>query len=87
MLLQAMTEEKPTGFTTDRETGVRKIGSVGRDPWLVCDIAGTVTLKRQDAAKLKVTPLDFNGYRKTAKPAGTKIELDRDVVYYLIERN
>jgi hypothetical protein len=86
ILLQAMTEEKPTGFKTDRETGTRRIESIGRDPWLVRDITGTVTLKRPDAAKLKLTPLDYNGYRKTARPVGAKIELDRDVVYYLIER-
>jgi hypothetical protein len=86
ILLQAMTEEKATGFATDKDTGVRKITSIGKDPWLVRDIAGTVTLKRPDAAKLKLTPLDFNGYRKTSRPVGEKIELDRDVVYYLIER-
>jgi hypothetical protein len=51
---------------------------------MVKELAGTVKLKRPDAARLKVTALNFNGY--PAKDAGTaaEIKLLPDVVYYLI---
>jgi len=45
---------------------------------------GTVRFKRADAAQLKVTALDFNGY--AVAPAGTAIaiKLQPATVYYLI---
>ncbi len=86
LLLQVMTEEKSTSFKTEPAGPLLKIIDIGRDPWLVRDVRGSVTLKRADAKSLKLTPLDFNGYRTSAKPIAGPIELQRDVVYYLIEK-
>jgi len=86
LLLQVMTEEKPTGFETAADGPRNRIVEIGRDPWLVRDIRGSVTLKRADAKSLKLTPLDANGYRLKSQLIGGTIELQRDVVYYLIER-
>jgi hypothetical protein len=80
-----MSEEKATDFKTEPVTaGVRKIVSIGHDPWLVRRFEGTVRFKRADAARLKVTALDENG--EPVKPAGTAdaIALAPTVLYYLI---
>ncbi|MCC7494366.1 MAG: hypothetical protein IT204_18560 [Fimbriimonadaceae bacterium] len=86
MLLQVMSEEKGTDFRTTPvgDDGVQRITNVGRDPWLVRELAGTVKFKRADAATLTVTRLDANGY--PAGPAGSaaSIALDPRTVYYLI---
>jgi hypothetical protein len=52
----------------------------------VKDLSGTVKLKRPDAASLKVTPLDFNGYPLKGTGAAGEIKLDGRTVYYLITR-
>jgi hypothetical protein len=45
-----------------------------------------VALKRQDASRMQVTALDFNGYpRRLAKSGANRIVLLPDVLYYLIE--
>ena len=87
MLLQVMSEEKAFGFKTeDLALGIKRIVSIGRDPWLVRKLRGTVGFTRPDAGALHVTALDFNGY--PAAPAGTadKIELQPETIYYLISR-
>ena len=87
MLLQVMSEEKATGFATEEAgPGLRRISNIGRDPWLVRQLNGTVRFKRPDAASLKVTALDFNGYAKKNLGQGGTITLQPEVVYYLIER-
>jgi hypothetical protein len=50
----------------------------------VRELNGTVRFTRADAAQLKVTALDFNGY--PAGPAGTaeKIKLQPSTIYYVI---
>lgn len=54
---------------------------------MVRALAGTVKLKRPDAAALTVTPLDFNGYRLPGPPArADALSLQADVAYYLIEQ-
>lgn len=85
MLLQVMTEEKATGFRTEPigERG-HKITSIGENPWLVRKLEGEVKLKRPDASRLKVTPLDQFG-QPTKASTGDKIALKPDVMYYLIE--
>ncbi|HET6251399.1 MAG TPA: hypothetical protein VFE47_27185 [Tepidisphaeraceae bacterium] len=87
ILLQVMAEERPSGYRTE-PTGnsEKRITSIGRDPWLVKDLSGTVKLKRPDAASLKVTPLDFNGYPLKGTGAAGEIKLDGRTVYYLITR-
>jgi len=85
ILVQAMTEDKPADFTTvpagDR---VLRITNIGRDPWLIKEIQGSVRLKRSDAASLKVTALDFNGYPVGEAGTAADLKLLPDTVYYLI---
>ena len=87
LLVQAMSEEKPFGWTTDAATGVRTITSAGNAPIMVRNLAGKVSLSRSDAASLRVTALDANGYRD-ASPTQTadSITLVAGTFYYLIEK-
>ena len=85
ILLQVMSEEKATGFETEAVSEkIKKIKNIGRDPWLVKEIQGTVKFKRKDAAQLKVTALDFNGYPAATLGLATEIRLQPATVYYLI---
>ena len=86
ILLQVMSEEKNSGFRTQPAGDVQRIVSIGRDPWLVRQISGTVKFKRADAAGLKVTALDHAGH--PAGPAGTaaEIALQPATLYYLLTR-
>jgi hypothetical protein len=49
---------------------VKRITNLGSDPWQVRELNGTVRFKRVDAARMKVTALDFNSYPtgRTAMP-------------------
>ncbi len=86
MLLQVMSEEKANKFrTTSLPEGDKQIESIGQDPWLFKELQGTVRLRRGDAAQLKVTALDFNGYVQEAVGTADQIELRRDAIYYLIQ--
>jgi hypothetical protein len=85
ILLQVMSEERPSGYRTEPAPGgAKRIDDVGRDPWLVRELTGTVRFKRADAAALRVTALDFNGY--PAGDAGTAdhVTLRPNTVYYSI---
>ncbi|NLS96323.1 MAG: hypothetical protein GXX96_29650 [Planctomycetaceae bacterium] len=84
ILLQVMSEEKANGFETSEQGDVKRIDSIGRNPWLVKEIQGTVRFKRSDAAGLKVTALDGNGGAIKAVGNAAEIGLLPDVVYYLI---
>lgn len=87
LLLQVMSEEKPTGWTTEpAENGRQRITSIGRDPWLVKELNGQVHLKRADAAELKVTALDANGYPAGDAGTAATINLQPRTIYYLISR-
>jgi hypothetical protein len=87
ILLQAMSEEKTSGFLTEPATpGVKRILSIGHDPWLAKNLEGVVRFKRADAGQLKVTPLDFNGYPNGSSGAATAITLQPATAYYLISR-
>jgi hypothetical protein len=87
ILLQAMSEEKTTGFLTEPATpGVKRILSIGHDPWLAKNLEGVVRFKRADASQLKVTPLNFNGYPNGSSGAATAITLQPATAYYLISR-
>ena len=86
ILLQVMSEEKATGFRTEPASGgVRRVVSIGHDPWLVRDIEGTVRFKRPDAAKLQVVALDLGGAPTTDVTNAAEIRLRPHVLYYLIE--
>lgn len=87
MLLQVMSEEKPSEFaTTTTAPGVHRIVSIGKDPWLVKAIQGTIRLKRADADQLQVTALDENGYPAAQVGTAVEIKLQPAVLYYLIAR-
>jgi hypothetical protein len=87
MLLQVMTEEKPTGWSTmPAGDGLERITSIGHDPWLVRQVRGTVEFKRSDAGLLKVSPMDLNGILRPVYGDARRIELAPEGVYYLIQR-
>lgn len=89
ILLQVMSEEKPTGWEAqDEGNGWRRIVHVGKDPWQVKAFNGTVKFTRADAASLKVTPLDFLGYaaEKNFTGSAAEIALQPATVYYLIHK-
>ncbi|MDP1797426.1 MAG: hypothetical protein Q8K78_08095 [Planctomycetaceae bacterium] len=87
ILLQVMSEEQATGFATepvDQQT--KRITSIGRDPWQVKRLSGSVAFRRDDAAQLKVTALDFNGRPGKVIGKADSISLQPETLYYLIER-
>jgi len=85
ILLQVMSEEKTSGFSTEPAgEGIRRIASVGTDPWLFKELKGRVRLKRKDAAQLKAQPLDLNGYPVGDASPASEIVLRRGTVYYVI---
>jgi hypothetical protein len=85
ILLQVMSEEKASGFTTEPAgSGKRRITSIGSDPWLIRALAGEVRFTRPDAAELPVTPLDGNGMPLDELGNAGRIVLQPGVVYYLI---
>jgi hypothetical protein len=86
ILLQIMSEEKPTDFKTEPVSeGVKRIVNPGTDPWLVKEFHGTVTFKRPDVQQLKWTALDFNGYPETTMGRYPEIKLLPRTMYYLIQ--
>ncbi len=87
MLLQVMSEEQETNHKTELMTAtVKRIVNIGIDPWQVRELRGTVRFKRADAAQLKVTALDFNGYPAGSGGTGAEIKLQPRTMYYLIAR-
>lgn len=86
MLLQVMTEEKPTGFRTESLGDRRhRIESIGTNPWQVRKLAGVVRMLRADATKLKVTALDQFGQPTSTTQTAGEIRLQPDTLYYSIE--
>jgi hypothetical protein len=87
ILLQVMSEEQETGRQTEPVSAtVKRIVNLGTDPWQVKALNGTVRFKRDDAAQLKVTALDFNGYPAGSAGTGQEIKLQPATIYYLIAR-
>jgi hypothetical protein len=85
MLLQVMSEEKSTEFQTEPAgPGLKRITNIGKDPWLVRELSGRVSFKRSDAARLKVTALDFNGYATGSAGTANQIQLQPRTIYYLV---
>jgi hypothetical protein len=85
ILLQVMSEEKSSGFQTESVgEGVKRITNIGTDPWQVKELNGTVRFKRADAAQLKVTALDFNGYPAGACGSAQQLKLQPATLYYII---
>lgn len=85
MLLQAMTEERTTGFATEEAPGgVKRITDIGRDPWRVKALRGVVKFK--NGASLDSQPLDFNGYPAGPSSRGGDLKLAPETIYYLLTR-
>ncbi len=85
MLLQAMSEEKASGFATeDAGNGVKKITNIGRDPWRVKTLQGSVKFKGGDAVQFQ--PLDFNGYPTGSTTRRAELKLSPQTIYYLVTR-
>ena len=85
ILLQAMSEEKPTDFATvPAPGGNKRITKIGHDPWLAKELDGVVKFKRPDASSLKVTALDYNGDPGKSIGTASEIHLAPSAIYYLI---
>lgn len=84
MLLQVMSEERPTGWRTIPQGRLHLIESIGRNPWRIRKLAGTVRLHRPDAARLVVQPLDPTGLPAAPLGDARHIPLQEDVVSYLL---
>jgi hypothetical protein len=87
ILVQVMTEEKPSGFAAEPAGDGRfRITNLGRDPWLLREASGILRFHRPDAARLKVTALDENGQAcRTIGGGAAELKLLANVVYYLVE--
>lgn len=87
ILLQVMSEEKSTEFSTEPAgEGMKRITNIGVDPWMIRELKGTVRFKRTDAARLRVTALDLNGYPERMVGDAEQVTLQPGTVYYLVTR-
>jgi hypothetical protein len=85
MLLQVMSEEKPTGFASvDAGNDVKRITNIGRDPWQVKELQGVFKFK--DGREAQFQPLDFNGYPDGTPMRGVELKLRPQTMYYLVTR-
>lgn len=83
MLLQVMSEEKPTGFQTETAgTGLHRITNIGRDPWRVREFQGYVQFQDQ----VTFVPLDHNGHTTGESSSGKTISLHPRTTGYLVTR-
>ncbi len=91
ILLQVMTEERPSGFTTEPAgSNSERIVHLGNDPWQVRRISGAIRLRYKSAKNLTVVALNPNGSKQnTRQTLGTdeRFQLLPETNYYLIERN
>lgn len=87
ILVQAMSEERATGFKTEAAgEGTLKITDIGRDPWQMRRLQGTVSFHRADAGSLRVTALDLNGHPAGKAGTAKSLKLQPGTVYYLLEK-
>lgn len=84
MLLQVMSEDANYGWSAPG-AGLRAIEDLGGAPIVVKKFEGTVVFRRPDAGSLRITPLDFNGYRTRRAVRGKTLSLEAATMYYLIE--
>jgi hypothetical protein len=82
MLLQVMSEERPTDFAAEQSGEVKRITNLGRDPWQVKALQGSVKFK----GEVQIQPLDFNGYPAGSTRRGSQIELMPETLYYSVTR-
>jgi hypothetical protein len=62
MLVQAASMERNYGWQEQQDGEWLKVTDLGTPPINVRDITGIVIIRRPDAASLKLTALDLNGY-------------------------
>jgi hypothetical protein len=88
MLLQVMSEQKQCGeqFSEPDTDGWIEVRQEGGSPYLVKDIAGTIELRWPGANRCRVTPLQPNFTAAGPGVTGPRIDLRKDVLYYLIEQ-
>jgi len=87
ILLQVMSEERSSGFLTEAaESGRKRIVNIGKDPWQVRQLTGTVAFKRPDAIRLAVTALEANGLPGRRLGTAQEIRLEPSTLYYLISQ-
>jgi hypothetical protein len=86
ILLQAMSEEKASGFRTTAAGQTKRIESIGKSPWLVRNMQGRVAFSRADAGRMQVAALDVNGEPLRDVGTAREITLLPDVIYYLITK-
>jgi hypothetical protein len=85
ILVQVMSEEKTSGFRTAKlADGRKRIESIGRDPWMIRELRGELSLKRDDADELSVEYLDRDGRVVEQVQGAGRIEFRRDAPYLLI---
>jgi len=83
MLLQAMSEEKATHFQTEPlDGGLHRIKDVGRNPWRVRELSGSVQFKDE----VTFVPLDQNGHTLGESSSGKTITLAPHITAYLVTR-
>ena len=86
MLLQVMSEERATGFVAeDTSDGLRRIVSIGSDPWQVRVLQGRVTFKNHPPSRVTILDHSRQRVRPIQLSDGT-LNLDAQTLYYLIER-
>lgn len=83
LLLQVMSEEQNKGWSAPGE-GLREIKSVGTPPIMVRRFNGVVELKRPDANRMRVIPLDENGYPLKEMRGAGRLTLQDKTIYYII---
>jgi hypothetical protein len=85
ILLQVMSEERNNGFEVRPVSEhVRRIASLGKDPWMFRELRGNISLLRPDGATLKYQPLDFDGYPAGVPQTGPVLKLLPATFYYLV---
>ena len=85
LLLQVMSEEQNSDWKTEPlENEMLRITSIGRDPWTIKPISGTVRFLRPDASRLKVFALAANGTVVAEMGDAKEINLRPETIYYLV---
>jgi len=86
LLLQVMSEEKNQGWETEsKDSGIKQIVDIGKNPWMVKKISGRFSMRHPTSKDVLMTTLDFKGYPKGDAIQISEFELQPDTLYYLIE--
>lgn len=91
VLLQVMTEERPSGFTTEPAgPDSERIVHLGKDPWQVRRISGAIRLHHKSNKTFTVVALNANGSAQSPRQSlgsNERFVLLPETNYYLIEQN